>query len=581
MPITPKISPRIISSIATLYNDVNRIFMEYIDNSIDSADQYWFDPVNNKYKKPIEITISFSGKNARSGHITISDNCFGITNFTKVVESIGDSDKKRQGFTNGEFGFGIYSYMGACSTLDITSKEASKKALHLELHKDQFNQKRLEDVIIADPTVKTKFPYKSGTVIQLRKFNSGTWRSVNAKTLKEEIEKHFELVLNRENLVIKIIAADSSEEICKPFDYDNFEGEVYEDRITHLDVETGGRYKKKYTSSLKPPVKVFLKMTRGLSLNKPPIFISKGRRISEIKNIRSFKSRHKSDIWGHSSVTGYIDLQDLLGPTIARNDFRNTAKSRTLYKQLYELEELIIDFVKRANARTDENHYQQLEDALNKALSKLARIDAMNFQTYYSKGDDTNLAGGSTGIQLDEGGGMKDFGDGHIENPGPGIGEDEGKGVGLIEGGETLPGNSTEGEQAKNEELFADSEFKGKERKKSGFNIHISDAEPQVDAITEKQLRSMLSGNEIIIFKKHPDFQLRLQHTRQGESKISERLLAYIAGEITVHYKDEFYNKNESGQPEYNKNMFIGLVEFIYQLEDALSALTGKNLSEL
>ena len=131
MSITPKISPRIIGSIATLYNEVNRIFMEYIDNSIDSADQYWFDETNNEYKKPIEITISFSGGNAKKRQITISDNCFGITSFTKVVESIGDSDKKAQGFTNGQFGFGIYSYMGACSTLDITSKEIKIGRAHV------------------------------------------------------------------------------------------------------------------------------------------------------------------------------------------------------------------------------------------------------------------------------------------------------------------------------------------------------------------------------------------------------------------------------------------------------------------
>jgi hypothetical protein len=144
-----------------------------------------------------------------------------------------------------------------------------------------------------------------------------------------------------------------------------------------------------------------------------------------------------------------------------------------------------------------------------------------------------------------------------------------------------LPGDSVAGDKAKNEEAFADGEFKGTERKKSGFNIRISDVEPQTDAETLKQLRSLLSGDEIVIFKKHPDFQSRLSHTRQGGSKISDRLLGYIAGEITVHYKDQFYNKRQNGQPEYNKDMFIGMAEFIYQLEDALSALSGKNLSEL
>jgi hypothetical protein len=54
MSIQLKISPRIIPSIATLYNDTNRIFMEYIDNSIDSAEQFL---ENNSYIKNINISL--------------------------------------------------------------------------------------------------------------------------------------------------------------------------------------------------------------------------------------------------------------------------------------------------------------------------------------------------------------------------------------------------------------------------------------------------------------------------------------------------------------------------------------------
>ncbi|OGQ47180.1 MAG: hypothetical protein A3I05_00720 [Deltaproteobacteria bacterium RIFCSPLOWO2_02_FULL_44_10] len=581
MPIHPKISPRIISSIATLYNDVNRVFMEYIDNAIDSADQYWFDNLKNSYTRPIEVKIQVSGKNPKDASVTISDNCYGITNFGKVVESIGDSDKKNNRFTNGQFGFGIYSFMAACTNLELTSKESGKDALYLELNREQFDRKSVEEVKIPDPKTIKKFPHTSGTVVRLSGFDKNAWKSIESRILKEEIEKHFELILRRENLVVKIIDSDNGVLVCAPFDYDAFEGEVYEDHIAHFDIESGRKNKVKETIRLENPISIYLKMTKGVVLNKPPVFISKGRRIGEIKDVKSFKSQHKSDIWGHASVTGYIDLKDFLGPTLARNDFKSDKNSRSLFQGLLELESLILDYVKRANAQTDEKHYQQLEDALNKALSKLARVDAMNFRTAFLKGGDANLSGGSIGNRFADEGGMKDFGDGEIENPGEGIGEGEGEGLGPKEDGSDLPGGKTEGDQAKNEEQFADSEFKGKERKKSGFNIHISDAEPQVDAETGKQLRSILSGNEIVIFKKHSDFQARLSHTRQGESKITDRLLGYIAGEITVHYKDEFYNKRQSGQPEYNKNMFVGMAEFIYQLEDALSILSGKNLSEL
>lgn len=575
------ISPRIIPSIASLYNDVNRIFMEYVDNSIDSADQHWYEPGKNSYSRQIEIRVKISGHSAKDATITISDNCFGITNFTKVVESIGDSDKKNQRFTNGQFGFGIFSFMAACETLEVSSKEKNKEGRNLELNRAMFDEKRTEDVKISDPNTLIKFPTEFGTIMRLSGFDKEIWKSIDAKTLKEEIEKHFELILRRGNLTIAIEDEDGSEEICRPFDYDQYEGEVYEDHIYHLYLEGGRRYKTKETINIKPPVHIYLKMTKGVSLSKPAVFVAKGRRICEIKDVRSFKSKHKNDIWGHAIVTGFVDVGDILGPTIARNDFKTDKYSKALFEQLIEIEELALEYVKRANEHTDEKHYQQLEDALNRALSKLARVDAMNFRTSFLKGGEKNLSGGSAGTEYVEGVGAHDFGDGEIENPREGVGEDEGEGLGTHEGGEDLPGGAASGDQAKNEELFADSEFKGKERKKSGFNIHISDAEPQVDAETGKQLRSLLSGEQIVIFKKHPDFQARLSHNRQGGSKITDRLLAYIAGEITVHYKDEFYNKRQNGQPEYSKNMFVSMAEFIYQLEDALSALSGKNLSEL
>ncbi len=581
MAIHPKISPRIINSIATLYNDVNRIFMEYIDNAIDSADQNWFDESSNAYSQPIEIVVHIKGRGHKDAEVTVTDNCFGITNFTKVVESIGDSDKKAQGFTNGQFGFGIYSFMAACSDLELISKEVGKSAQHLPLNREQFDKKAVEDVRIPNPKETKHFPHSSGTQINLHGFDKDVWRNVNGKSLKEEVEKHFELILRRGNLTVKILDQSGEEMLCVPFDYNNFEGEVYEDYIEHFDLESGRSHKVKEIWKLNNPVHIFLKMTKGIVLNKPPVFVSKGRRICEIKDVKSFKSKHKSDIWGHASVTGFIDLKDLLGPTIARNDFKSDKNSRALFAELVELEELIIDYVKRSNEHADEKHYQQLEDTLNKALSKLARVDAMKFRTTYLSGGDKNLSGGSIGTGYEEGSGDRDFGDGEIENPGEGVGEDEGEGLGTKEIGRDLPGGSTEGDQAKNEELFADSEFKGKERKKSGFNIHISDAEPQIDVETQKQLRSLLSGDQIVIFKKHPDFQKRVRPGRQGDSKITHRLLAYISGEITVHYKDQFYNKHENGQPEYNKNMFVGMAEFIYQLEEMLSPLDNKNLSEL
>lgn len=582
MSIKLHISPRLVKSVASLYNDPNRIFMEYIDNSLDSA-EHWYDRKVDSYTKPIEITLKLEGKNKKDGIVTISDNCFGITNFTKVVQSIGDSDKKAQGFTNGQFGYGIYAFMAACENLEVSSKEEWKDALYMPISRSQFDQARQEDVKFPDPKILKNFSLKSGTVIVLSDFDTDSWKQINIKELINEVEKHFELLLKRKNLTVKIIDDNVGSYICKAFDYSSLEGEIYEDYITDFITQDKRVKAGNLAIKVENPVHVFLKMTKGVTINRPPVFISKGRRICEIKDVKSFKSIHKSDIWGHPSVTGFIDLKDLLGPTIARNDFKNNQDSKALYNTLYELEELILDFVKKANLKSEARHYEHLEDHLNKILSKLARLDSMNFRTDHIMGGDVNLKTDAFGADIEEGMGDKDLGDGEILNPvGREFGGDEGEGAGPsdIKEGE-MPTDKKGGDKIDGETQFEDSNIKGKERKKSGFNIRISDAEPQIDSETEKPVRSLLVGSEILIYKKHPDFESRVSHTRQGETKITERLITYIAGEITVHYKDKFYNKINQGAPEYNINLFIGLVDFLYQFESMLAPYAGKNLSDL
>jgi len=215
-------------------------------------------------------------------------------------------------------------------------------------------------------------------------------------------------------------------------------------------------------------------------------------------------------------------------------------------------------------------------------LSKLARIDSMNYRTDYIKGGDISLKQDGTGVEFEEGMGGKDFSTNGKDGGGSSnIGTDENNGIGPGEKEGDVSNDKVGGDKIRSEEQFEDSDSRAKERKKSGFNIRISDTEPQIDNETGKSKRSLLVGSEIIIYKKHPDFQERAKFTRQGEAKISERLITYLAGEITVHYKDKYYNKLQSGQPEYNINMFIGLMEFVYQFENLLAPLVGKNLSDL
>jgi len=567
MSIPLHISPRIIPSIASLYNDVKRIFMEYIDNSIDSAEQL-YDKEKICYSKPIEITLKIEGDNYNNGKVTILDNCFGITNFTKVVQSIGNSDKKADFTTNGQFGYGIYSFMASCSKLEITSKTKKENALYIPIEKEQFDKDKQEDVFFPNPKTVKEYEYETGTKICLSHFNKHSWKQIDAQELENEIERHFELLLTRKNLTIKIIRGgnlllDTEEFVCKPFDYGQYEGEIWEDYLKELSFVKGRKSPHQVKLIIPKPIHIFIKVTKGKEINKRPVFICKGRRISEVKDIRSFKSVHKSELWDHPNVTGYIDLLDFLEPTIARNDFTHSEKSRALFNKLIEIEPLILDVVKDVNKTSEERHYQELEDRLNQALSKLARLDAMNYRTDILRGNEINLEKGGEGRSSEKSG--EGGGGGGATDTGPG----------------STPGGDSGGDSASYiENPFDDTEYKGKEKKKSGFNVRIDEREPDIDLTTDKPMRSNLYGSEIRIFKQHPDFQERVEVSRRGETRITQRLITYLAGEITVHYKDKFHTKQKE-QPEYNKNMFTDLVGFIYQFEEMLKDLSGKNLSDL
>ncbi len=92
--ISPRISPRILANVATLYNDPNRVFMEYIDNSIDSAEKF-FEELNASYSCPIRINLECKGNSYNNGKIIITDNCVGMDSngLLRIITEIGNSNK--------------------------------------------------------------------------------------------------------------------------------------------------------------------------------------------------------------------------------------------------------------------------------------------------------------------------------------------------------------------------------------------------------------------------------------------------------------------------------------------------------
>lgn len=567
-----EISQSIIPSIASLYSDTNRIFMEYIDNSIDSAEEF-FDESTNSYTKDIEINFHIDRNT-----VSFRDNCVGITNFTKVVKSVGHSDKRDLPWTNGQFGFGIYSFIAACEQIDIKTKLKEQD----EAQKITINQKKVfqQNKEIADPCY-AEIPYDSGTVVTLSKFDKVMWKAIDFDKIVNEVEKHFELLLKRKNLTIRISSLENGKNhICEAFDYDAYAGEPWEDIKDKLVFKGKGKKDVPVTVYPTSPVYIYLKLLDDRVINKPPVFIAKGRRIGEVKDIKQFPSKYKGEIWTNPKLTGYIDVSHFLEPDISRTNFRNNTNSKALWDELIEIEEMILEFLADLNKRSETADYKKLEDILNKELSRLAKEDQMNFRTENLSGKDINVEPGGAGESQEENAGSEHHRDGensgneHSEN------NEDPNGYGPSgEFGDTPSDKDNDGKGPSNEETFADTLYTSKQRKKSGFDIKFVEGDPDVIGDTGVLVRSQLIGGMIRIWCEHPDFVDRLSWSRTKEKIITQRLVTYIAGEVTVHYKDQIQSRY--GQPEYNVDMFRDLMDWMYKFEQGISRMSGMKFSEL
>jgi hypothetical protein len=524
--------------------------MEYIDNSLDSAEKlYASDGKNYPYKIKISVKIDSKDKT-----VTFEDNCIGMDkdNLLRIVQNIGDSNKKNDFVTNGQFGFGIHAYAACANRMEVTTATiASKVAYKIKVDRTAYT----EDGEISDlvEISKEKFPLESGTILKLSDFDNEWWREITPQELKSEVEKHFEQLLARDRLEIKIIC-DGKEETCQPFNYDSFLGTKVEKEIYEFE-------RRGITTKIASPVKIYLKITEDIIPNKRPIFVNKGRRIEEVQAIKSFraKSKYRTGLWGHNNLTGYIEVAGLLNPTIARDDFERSTDRQMIYEEILKLEDEIHEALQAINKKSESANMNKLEDLLSSVLSKLARQDYLRFRTSVTSGDDINLEeleGSDLFMKSKKKGGR---------------------------GGKKTDKHQTEEKPVI--ETQDDTELKGKERKKSGFDVQFSDREQRKADGT--LIRSdYIEGGAIIIYKSHPDFAERVKRTNQGEMKITERLVSYLASEIAIQYKDKFFAVRGK-QPDvqaimnHRKDLFVDIIDFSYQLEKILQPFVGKNLLTL
>ncbi len=624
-----QISPRILKSFASMYSDTNRIIMEYIDNAIDAAELFYVRETNS-YSKEIEITIELDGNSYDYARLMIKDNCTGIKDLSKLLSSIGSSNKIEDNNTNGQFGFGIYSYLVLCNSIYINTKHSENtyveqvkvNASSLDVPDSQGAQFNVEKISLLDyePT-ETPSPR---TWITLEDFDKERFKEIDMKILWNEIQKHFELILRRNNIKITVIdfkrrRSDGNQSVynCLPFNYESFDGISYEKTLTELEYIKG----KKYASVEKldissNPVKIFLRILSKKSLDRKPVFIIKGRRITEVSYVKDFKSFDKNRIWSSLILLGFIDVTGIVQPDISRTGFQQSLYTKALFYTLLKLESEIKDVIASCISANSSTDFKLFEDELKKALKNLTNKKKRNNQKKLNNNSDKNskLEKGKHLLKKDITINAPVLLDTLINSTNRTKGEDylyefrDQSNTFSILNSERVNSNIEpnnlniitqkrisdqrepvtvsiyeKSKPVRNNENPEDS-MDANSFNLDGIGIKLDkQSEPRTDE-NDKPLRSSLVSGDIIIYMKHPLFQERLIISEDGFQRITSDIITYVAAEIITQYMilDMSDNTEEPSDLEiYTKQILWKYVELLHDYIKGLKHLKGKKLSEL
>lgn len=524
------------------YTDVYRILAEYIDNSIDSAEEL-YNKATESYSRNIEITVTKSSKGKKNRTITITDNACGMRISPNGEYTIFKSDKKEDPSTNGMYGMGMFSFLSVCEKMSVeTKKQNSLISYEFEINKKIFeipNDKSPEYNLHENSVASTD--KSSWTKITLSDFHPGKYEEIDLDNLKEEIETHFELILKRKN--IKIIFQENTQILkAEPFDYSTVSANSFTKDISTLYKINSKKQKTETSIDIsKSPCKIYLVVSSNMELNRNPVFINKGRRIIEISKVDQFRSNQRSSIWSNPNVTGYISVTGILEPTPTRKDFRSTNLLKALFYTLNKLEPEIKDFVENETKINFSNKLNEIEKEINSALDKYLQKSQREIPKYQESPVQSTSPGASDqteGIKT-KGSSKNTSGKNKTKNP----------------------------KRDKNSNI----EIPESEQIHSGIKIKFdTNNNPQVD-VAGNPLRSIFRNSIIIIYKKHQDFLNKMPKSMNGNYKFEEKTILYISMEIVTHLKSE-------QEAETSEDKYVKFVTAVYDLEGYLVNLKGKKI---
>lgn len=344
----------LLNEIARRYESTERIVMEYVDNALDDAEALYQEN-DGVYPYPIEIELRVD---TRAGEITILDNCRGMTRdqLERVVRNVGESQKIGQPWVNGRFGFGVHAFRAAAQTIAFRTKHALGSHFTLELQRDQGQgireAQRSDDVF---PTTS-----KTGTQVLLSNFDREWFQNVSAVSIQNEIERHFERLLARPGLSVRVGEDDQPPHPCASFDYEAVPGIELQRRldIRHHDEAI--------------PVNIYLKVADAPHPAHRVAFFSHGRRVAALAEVKSFlrKSSLSATVWDHPNLIGMIEVGEVVQPKLFRDDFVRSRRRQLLYEAITDLEAEIRAALQPIARGQQENNLTRIEYTVQQALER-------------------------------------------------------------------------------------------------------------------------------------------------------------------------------------------------------------------
>jgi len=205
--------------------DPQRIVMEFIDNGFDAALKYELDKQKNDFEETLKIKVDVYDD---AVHIRNNAQGLDMSEIKEAFKSIGLSNKKNDFVTNGEKGFGVYSFLPFAKTLTFNSKKDEKTdAVSMIIYRDRFEDgsKKLENTYAENTEFKEK-----GTQVILGGIDKKSMGKITRDRLTEYTSRHFTQKLKNYDCEILVNDNRLKEKtfkplMCQPFDYKVIVGE--------------------------------------------------------------------------------------------------------------------------------------------------------------------------------------------------------------------------------------------------------------------------------------------------------------------------------------------------------------------